>query len=391
MTRGRGVRSPRCPRASRARFSGLRRDLLLTVLLTACGGAASAPDAPPRADAVTDGALADAAADAPFDAARADAAPDAVPTPDAAPMTLSRTGLYADITTRTLAPGVRPFAPRWPLWSDEATKQRWIWLPPGARIDTSDPDFWSFPQGTRLWKEFVRDGRRIETRYLEKVGPTDAWADWFAVSFQWAPGELDATAVPAGVIDPVGPDDIPSRSECRQCHNDARVPSVVIGFAALQLDVPASDPEVLTLAALVAEDRLTAPPTDPVAGTYVPLPADDLAREALGYLHANCGNCHSARSEVHQQVSLILRQDLARLRTATTWSSTLPYLTTVGVPPQHAIGSATAIIEPGAPATSALHLRLTTTGGQRMPPLGRETVDPLGAEAVRAWIAALPP
>ncbi|MCE9571960.1 MAG: hypothetical protein K8W52_02270 [Deltaproteobacteria bacterium] len=361
--------------------------LFPAILVAACGGGSSAPDARLLDGRATDAPLADAV---PVDAT-ADAATDAPPAPDAAPpMMLSQTGLYTDTAAKTLAPGVRAFTPRWVLWSDDAAKQSWIWLPPGAQIDTSDADFWSFPQGTKLWKEFVRNGQRIETRYLEKIGAGNAWTDWFAVSFEWDPTEQDATAVPAGVIDATGTNDIPSRNECRQCHTDARVPSVVIGFSALQLDVPSSDPTVLNLGALVTEGRLTAPPTNPVAGVYVPLPADDVARDALGYLHANCGNCHNPRSEVHAQVGLVLRQDLGHLRTATAWSQTLAYTTTVGVAPQHAVSGATAIVEPGAPTTSALHLRLTSTGGQRMPPLGRETVDPLGAETVRAWIAALP-
>lgn len=373
---------------SRARLRPLRR-LVPLLIVTACGGGGgAAPADAPRADASVDAAPIDAAS---IDAA-VDARADAAPMPDAAPpMMLSQTGLYADIATKTLAPGVRAFTPRWALWSDDAVKQRWIWLPPGAQIDSSNPDFWAFPQGTKLWKEFARNGQRIETRYLEKIGAGTTWADWFAVSFQWDAAEQDATAVPAGVIDATGPNDIPSRNECRQCHTDARVPSVVIGFSALQLDVPASDPAVLDLGALVAEGLLSAPPQTPIAGTYFPLPADDVARDALGYLHANCGGCHNQQSEVHAQVGLVLRQDLGHLRSATAWSQTLAYTTTVGVAPQHAISGATAIVEPGAPATSALYLRITTTGGQRMPPLGRETVDPTGTEAVRAWIAALPP
>ena len=44
---------------------------------------------------------------------------------------------------------------------DRAAKRRWIQLPEGATIDTSDMDYWQFPVGTKLWKEFVRDGVRV--------------------------------------------------------------------------------------------------------------------------------------------------------------------------------------------------------------------------------------
>ena len=55
-----------------------------------------------------------------------------------------------------LAEGVRPFHPRYPLWSDDADKERFIYLPPGTQIDTTLPDRWEFPMGTRLYKPFSR-------------------------------------------------------------------------------------------------------------------------------------------------------------------------------------------------------------------------------------------
>src|SRR5262245_30688341 len=85
-----------------------------------------------------------------------------------APEHLSETGLFADVARESLAPDIIAYAPRFQLWSDGADKRRWLWLPPGARIDTSDMDSWVFPVGTKFWKEFTRDGVRVETRLLEK-------------------------------------------------------------------------------------------------------------------------------------------------------------------------------------------------------------------------------
>lgn len=342
------------------------------LLLAACGGG--------------DDAAIDAA---PVDSVPVDVAVDAEP-PFVAPTMLSETGLYSDIATKTIAAGVDEFMPRWQLWSDAAVKRRWILLPAGAHIDTADLNWWVFPKGTKLWKEFVRDGARIETRFLQKIGDGNTWADWFVVSFQWNVGETEATAVPDGVPDDTGPNDIPSRSDCRKCHGDTRNPSVVLGFGALQLDYTPTG-GLLDLQALVDDGRLTAPPTRPGGpGTpFFPLPAgDDLARDALGYLHANCGGCHNLRSDVHGVVPIVLRHDVTML---TAWNQTPGYLTTVDVVPSTGAPGATAVIEPGVPAQSALYYRVTTTGGQRMPPVGREVVDPTGTEAIRAWIASLPP
>jgi hypothetical protein len=49
-----------------------------------------------------------------------------------APAALSQTGLYADIASDTMAPGVVPFTPQFELWSDGAVKRRWMQLPPGG-------------------------------------------------------------------------------------------------------------------------------------------------------------------------------------------------------------------------------------------------------------------
>jgi hypothetical protein len=84
------------------------------------------------------------------------------------PKTLQETGLYSDSETLQINPQHLSFAPQYPLWSDGATKRRWISLPPGAAIDGSDPDAWIFPVGTRLWKEFSFNGQKVETRYLER-------------------------------------------------------------------------------------------------------------------------------------------------------------------------------------------------------------------------------
>jgi hypothetical protein len=105
------------------------------------------------------------------------------------PARLSETGLFAPGATE-LAPGVRPYTPSFALWSDGAEKRRWIALPEGARIDTSDMDAWRFPVGTKVWKEFVRDGIRVETRLLEKVDASDA--GWAGIAYAWAADRSDA-------------------------------------------------------------------------------------------------------------------------------------------------------------------------------------------------------
>lgn len=175
---------------------------------------------------------------------------------------------------------VRAFEPRFALWSDGAAKRRWIALPPGGRIDASRPDAWRFPAGTRLWKEFSVDGRRVETRHIV-LGADGRWE--FA-SYVWdgadavrAPVRGQTLTLPGGKTYAV-----PSVGDCVACHAGARSP--VLGFAALQLG-PA-------VPALVREGLLSGAPE--AWATQAPdfLAANPAEQAARGYLHANCGHCH---------------------------------------------------------------------------------------------------
>src|SRR5690349_2931129 len=113
------------------------------------------PDTGPADDAALEDAAPpeDAAADAMTDA-EDDAGTDAMMPTSLIPMHLSETGLYEDGSSTALAEGVMPYEPRYVLWSDGADKQRWLYLPEGTTIDTSNIDGFVFPVGTKAWKEF---------------------------------------------------------------------------------------------------------------------------------------------------------------------------------------------------------------------------------------------
>ncbi|HSD65863.1 MAG TPA: hypothetical protein VLF95_04135, partial [Vicinamibacteria bacterium] len=156
------------------------------------------------------------------------------------PRTLRETGLYADWAAKTVDRGNLPFTPQYPLWSDGAVKARWIHVPPGRFIDASDADSWEFPVGTKLWKEFRIGGRRVETRYVESTA--EGWQ--FAV-YLWSGDEEEAPLAPergtraSAEVAPGVRHVVPSRYDCRVCHEGRPVP--VLGFNALQLS-PDRDP-----------------------------------------------------------------------------------------------------------------------------------------------------
>jgi hypothetical protein len=313
----------------------------------------------------------------------------AAPTP---PPTLQATGLYSDFAFLAVDAKHLPFEPQYPLWTDGATKRRWISLPPGTAIDASDPEAWSFPAGTRLWKEFSFGGQRIETRYLERL----ADGRWLYAAYAWTPDGRDAPLAPARgkrnaylLVDGRA-HAIPGVSDCRVCHQGGR--SEVLGFSALQLS-PDRDPNAVhaehgaasgvDLAFLVREGLLVGLPA--AVQERPPRIAAKSAEEraALGYLHGNCGHCHNPQGSL-QNLGLFLRHALG--------SATEPALaTTFGQPVRKpTAGQAPDVkrIEAGQPDRSGLVQRVGSRDPVlQMPPLGTELVDDEAVALLRRWIA----
>jgi len=286
--------------------------------------------------------------------------------PSALPAKLSRTGLYADFESKTLVDSVIEFEPRNVLWSDAAVKRRWIQLPAGATIDTSSMDRWTFPVGTKWFKEFSLGGKRLETRLIWRVADTgDREKDTLFGSYVWDDTETEATFAKDGSVNLRGTQhDAPSADACWKCHIGE--PGRALGFSALQLGdvsaLPLSDP--------------------PPAGTTYAAP-----NAALGYLHANCGHCHNPSGSAWATSGMVLRLDVGERDSATTGS----YRTTVGVPLENWLNHGyTNRIVAGDPDNSALLYRMTQrTMTIQMPPIATEFSDPDGIDLVRTWIQSL--
>lgn len=294
----------------------------------------------------------------------------------ALPSLLSQTGLFAEIATNRIADDALPYAPRTALWSDGAEKRRWLRLPAGASIDSSDMDGWRFPVGTQLFKEFTRDGVRVETRLLQRVGTDDA--DWAAVAYIWNADGSDAVATPAGMQNARGTQhDVPPASDCMGCH--AGTASRVLGVSAVQLPEHGEGGAV-GMEELVAKGRLTRPPTQAIH-----LPGNALQQQALGYLQANCSHCHNqarpTRADDAPRCFDPEREFDFSLRTGDLGS-----LDTVGVY-RTAMGLFGAFEKGNADGSQALSLMKEGV----MPALGHETVDAANLAMLRRWIDAETP
>ena len=304
------------------------------------------------------------------------------PKEEALPDKLSETGLYADIISKTVAASQIHYTPQFQLWSDGADKERWATIPEGSVVNTADMNDWSVPVGSRFFKEFSVEGRRIETRMIERVGTGPR--DFAFVSYLWNSDETEATKVgPEGLQNALGTShDVPSKLGCLRCHGTHPLgggrSSRMLGFSAIQLSHDGTDSNLNDIS-----DRLS----HPSDGLFT-VPGDSTAQAALGYLHANCGNCHNDGPDRIPQVNLSFWLNVEDMTVEDTdaWKTAVSQ-ENVLFNDQHVIGR----IAPGNPEESAVIYRMSQRGNPaQMPPLASENKDETGVAAVTDWIRSLP-
>jgi hypothetical protein len=307
---------------------------------------------------------------------------------DGLPVDLACTGLFADAEGTKLAAGVQPFSPAYPLWSDNAGKARWIKLPAGQKIDSSDQSRWRFPLNTKFWKQFDVNGSPVETRLFQKVREDR----WVATTYIWEADGKHATREDSGrdLTRNGVAYRVPAKSLCDDCHDGH--PDNVLGFEAVSLGLPGADPNGLTLEKLVAQKLLTNPP----ARTKLVIGDDGTGKAAdvLGWLHVNCGvSCHNDGVNSDAKLTgLRMKLDPALLdgRASNDFQTLRQLINTPAVTMQW---SKQMRVVPGMPDKSLLYKLITTRtpmdGVKQMPPLVSRKVDDKNAANVRAWITAL--
>jgi hypothetical protein len=312
------------------------------------------------------------------------------------PQFLHETGLYSDAAALRIDPAHLPFAPQYPLWTDGATKRRWISLPPGTAVDASDPDAWVFPVGTRLWKEFAFGGVPVETRYIERRPD----GRWLYAAYAWSADGRSAALVPeqgrrgAYPLNAKRAHTIPGVNDCKACHEGGR--SQVLGFGTLQLSsdrdplAPHAEPRpegAVDIAMLVARGLVVGLPA-PVRETPPQIQARSaVERAALGYLHGNCGHCHNAQGPL-RNLGLFLRHETGAPHQSAL-ATTVARPVRNPAPGQHP--DAVLRIDPQHPERSALTQRIASRYPPlQMPPLGTELVDRQAVDLIRRWIENTP-
>jgi hypothetical protein len=321
------------------------------------------------------------------------------PTFRALPQLLSETGLYVKGSTTEVRTELVSFSPQYPLWSDGATKRRWIELPPGTFIDAREPDAWEFPPGTQLWKEFSV-GRPVETRLIERL----ADGSWRFAAYVWNEDGTDAVLAPAETGVTLPPTKtrasryvVPSEYDCRACHEGAPVP--VLGFTALQLSPDRDElaphgetpkPDMADLRALAARGLVRNLPQQLIDQPPRIAASSSIERAALGYLHANCSHCHSVPTETGASVPV---DTIQQQKAADPSSAQFVLRSLIEAPGRYRVAGADEpmrIVSPGDARASVLPLRMRSRDPRvQMPPLGTLVPDTEAIALIERWINEL--
>ena len=297
--------------------------------------------------------------------------------------TLECSGLYEDFATKRVKAGIREFAPSTALWSDGADKTRWIQLPPGTKIDNSNPAEWKFPIGTKAWKEFRANGKRMETRLWEKK--SEGIAGWAGTTYQWLDNETRTQMSTGGEIPLEGGGTyvIPTPQECGMCHDGRR--DRLLGFEAPLLGLPGA--KGITLEMLAQEGLLTNPP----AKTKYEMLDDGtgIAKQILPWLHVNCGvSCHNEWPNAKGYVTnLFMRIHPGELegKPLAEWNIIAK---TIDVVSQQAQFMGMPRIVSGSPEESLIYNLASLRGPVQMPPIATRVTDPVHTELLYKWIIA---
>ena len=295
---------------------------------------------------------------------------------------LSQTGCFDSSDATVPATGLVPYDLKSSLWSDGASKRRWIALPDGRTINlASDGDF-LFPDGTVLVKEFSIDDQPVETRLFMK----DDNGIWAGYSYEWI-GD-DAFLLPAGK-QKVLPNGqawyFPDRGECLRCHTPET--NFSLGPDIGQLNGSKTYLQTNLISNQLATIEHIGLLTNGLPNTPDQLPAyaglgdvhQDISRRARSYLHSNCSGCH--RGSGPTQSNMDFR--FSASRTAMNVCNVSPSFGDLGI-------TGANILTPGQPDQSILAQRPARTNPlERMPPLATLIVHDAAISVLNSWIASL--
>lgn len=304
--------------------------------------------------------------------------------PGGPPALLSQTGCFEASDAKTPVAALVPYEPSAQLWSDGATKRRWVALPDGAQIALRPDGSFDFPPGAVLVKEFAVDGRRVETRFFVRQADN---AHWVGYTYAWNDDQSDATLVgPEGAqIEVSGRTwNVPTQAQCYRCHTNTAGSTLGLELGQLNHDIiyPATGRIANQLFTLSAIGYLPEIDGAPPGLARIDDSSRSVEERARAYLHVNCANCHRPGGPTFTPLDLRWSVPLQQM-------GICDELPTIDDLAAH-IPSEPRLLAPGAPERSVLYRRLSTTDPAiQMPPLGRSLSDPAASSLVSDWITGL--
>jgi hypothetical protein len=300
------------------------------------------------------------------------------------PADIGELGLYPDLENLARThPRAHRFEPAFPLWSNGSTKDRFVVVPAGERIDTSVSSTWTFPIGTLFLKTFAYpvpgDGdsvRPVETRVLQLKE-----AGWEFAVYLWdeagrSAALLDITRPTPVAVEAFGErfeHMVPAKLDCRKCHESAL--GAVLGFREVQLAhaVDAAPSELARLSELALFSEAVREEPERIAHEA------QTTAEVLRYFQGNCVHCHNGGPP---PAAFDLRHEVA-----------LENL--IGRETEGELLASGVRVVPGEPESSVVFLTLARraeiSGILPMPPVGVQRTDTGAVELFRGWIAGLAP
>ncbi len=319
------------------------------------------------------------------------------------PKLLSQTGAFSNTPNMVPNANLIPFAPNSQLYSDNASKLRWISLPATTKVKWDAKENWVYPQGTVVVKHFdlptsatnPASKRRLETRLL--VVKADGKV--YGVTYRWRADNSDADLLTTGAQQGVSITNadgtttnqtwtFPSPTECLDCHNAAS--SQILGLSTRQLNGNYTYPTG-TENQLAHWNNLglftPAFTNSQIAGFDKTVALGDtsatLEVRVKSYLDANCAHCHGTGNG-GSQWDARFNTPLSQMK--------IVNLATTGIRDYMAdYGIANAkVVAAGAPLQSVLYIRdKSINPNDRMPPIGRSLEHKEYIAVLDQWIASL--
>lgn len=288
--------------------------------------------------------------------------------------------------TSELKPNKRvvPYELNTPLFTDYATKRRFVWMPEGQSATYKPDDTFEFPKGTILSKTFSYADRLIETRLL-----VNGESGWVALPYVWNAEQTDAALdVNADPVDVRWNNTtihyaIPNSNQCKECHDQSKVTGPIGPKARhLNRDFDYADGRFNQLAYWTKIGYLRGAPADPPKQAAWNDPSTgSLEARARAYLEVNCAHCHSPNGSASNTGLYLtdLEKDPMRIGFCKT-------------PVATGKGSDDLLFDAvrGHPELSILAHRMASDEPKiMMPEIGRTLVHREGLELIREWLASL--